>query len=71
MYGVAYTLAKKFPHIKGGFMHVPYIPSQVVKMATPAPCMSLRDITRGIEAAIMAIGKTHMLSKQKKLFSYL
>jgi pyroglutamyl-peptidase len=65
MYGVAYTLAKKFPHIKGGFMHVPYIPSQVVKMATPAPCMSLRDITRGIEAAIMAIGKTHTVQAKK------
>lgn len=54
MYGVLYTLAKKYPGVRGGFMHVPFIPSQVVGRAN-TPCMSLADITRGIEAAIGAI----------------
>ena len=70
MYGVLYTLAKKYPGVKGGFMHVPFIPSQTVNRPTPAPSMSVTDIARGIEAGIAAIaenetdivvaeGKTH------------
>ena len=30
MYGVLYTIAKKYPSMCGGFMHVPFITSQVV-----------------------------------------
>lgn len=70
MYGVLYTLAKHYPGVKGGFMHVPFVPSQTVNRATPAPSMCVQDIARGIEAAIAAIaehdvdirtadGKTH------------
>ena len=68
MYGVLYTLAKHYPGVQGGFMHVPFIPSQTLQR--PAPSMSCQDIARGIEAAITAIaeydtdiaapeGKTH------------
>ena len=68
MYGVLYTLAKHYPGVRGGFMHVPFIPSQTLQR--PAPSMSCQDIARGIEAAITAIaeydtdiaapeGKTH------------
>lgn len=57
MYGVLYTLAEKFPGIRGGFMHVPFIPSQVINRSSPAPCLSLHDITTGIECAITAIGE--------------
>lgn len=70
MYGVLYTLAKQYPEVRGGFMHVPFITSQVVNRATPAPCLSLEAIAKGIEAGIQAIsdneidlktaeGKTH------------
>lgn len=70
MYGVLYTIAKKYPGMKGGFMHVPFVPSQVVNRPTPAPCLNMNDIAKGIEAAITAIaendvdivaaeGKTH------------
>jgi len=55
MYGVLYTLHKKYPGIRGGFMHVPFVPSQVVNRPSPAPCLSLDDIVKGIEAAIRAI----------------
>lgn len=55
MYGVLYTLEKHYPGIRGGFLHVPFIPSQTLQK--PAPSMSVRDITRGIEAAICAIGE--------------
>ena len=54
MYGVLYHIAKSHPGMRGGFMHVPFIPAQVV--ARPAtPAMALADITKGIEAAIRAI----------------
>ena len=55
MYGVLYTLAKDYPGVKGGFMHVPFIPSQTVNRSAPAPSMAQTDIARGIEAAIAAI----------------
>ena len=57
MYGVLYTLAKKYPHIKGGFTHVPFIPAQVARRTPVAPYMALEDIKRGLEAAIVAIDK--------------
>ena len=57
MYGVLYTLAKKYPHIKGGFTHVPFIPEQVARRTPVAPYMALEDIKRGLEAAIAAIDK--------------
>lgn len=57
MYGVLYTLANHYPHIRGGFMHVPFIPSQVVHLPSPTPCLSLRDIATGIEAAVRAIAE--------------
>lgn len=55
MYGVLYTLAKRYPGVRGGFMHVPFVPSQVVNRPAPAPSMALNDIARGIEAAVRAI----------------
>ena len=57
MYGVLYTLAKEYPGVRGGFMHVPFIPEQVVGRPAPAPSMNLQDIARGIESAIAAIGE--------------
>ena len=51
MYGILYMIDKKYPNIKGGFIHVPYIPSQVVcKPNTPS--MAASDITKGLELCI-------------------
>lgn len=55
MYGVLYHIAKKHPTMRGGFMHVPFIPEQVVNRPAPAPYMSQADIAKGIEAAVKAI----------------
>lgn len=57
MYGVLYTLAKKYPGVRGGFMHVPFVTSQVVKRSAPAPSLAVEQIVKGIEAAIAAIGE--------------
>ncbi len=54
MYGVLYHIAKEFPDMKGGFMHVPYLHEQAVNRPG-IPSLSREDIVKGIEAAIGAI----------------
>ena len=53
MYGVLHILAAQHPGVRGGFMHVPFVPEQTLQNS--APSMNVRDIARGIEAAICAI----------------
>ena len=54
MYQVQYMIDKEFPDLKAGFMHIPYLPEQVV--AKPeTPSLSLADDVKGITAAIGAI----------------
>ena len=59
MYGVLYHINKSYPNMRGGFIHVPYIPEQVANQASSVPYMSLTDITRSLEAAIGAIGTNY------------
>ena len=54
MYGVLYMTSNRYPNIKAGFIHVPYIPSQVVTKPNQ-PSMSTEDITKGLELCIKAI----------------
>lgn len=69
MYGLLYLIDKKYPNIRGGFIHVPFIPEQVIGMSN-TPYMNLEDISRGLSIAIKAAahnkndirvsdGKTH------------
>lgn len=53
MYGLLYMIDKKYPNIRGGFIHVPYIPSQVTTKPN-TPSMSLQDISNGLELCIKA-----------------
>ncbi|WP_010299599.1 pyroglutamyl-peptidase I [Clostridium senegalense] len=53
MYGILYLIDKKYPNIKGGFIHVPYIPKQVISKPN-TPCMSLNDISKSLELCIEA-----------------
>ncbi|MBO0478915.1 pyroglutamyl-peptidase I [Vagococcus fluvialis] len=54
MYQSLYLTHKEFPKAKAGFMHVPFLPEQVLERPG-MPAMSLEDITRGIVAAIETI----------------
>ncbi|KAF1297608.1 pyroglutamyl-peptidase I [Enterococcus sp. JM4C] len=54
MYQVQYMIANEFPEMKGGFIHVPFIASQVVDKPS-SPFMSLTDIIASLEKAIEAI----------------
>jgi hypothetical protein len=50
-----HALAQGFPHVRGGFLHVPYTPQQAAVHGEGVPCIPLEDMVRGIEAAIGAI----------------
>ena len=53
MYGILYYIEKEFPNVRGGFIHVPYAPSQAVNKPS-TPSMALADITASLEAAVAA-----------------
>ncbi|HEL1592252.1 TPA: pyroglutamyl-peptidase I [Streptococcus suis] len=54
MYQALYLSEKQFPKTKAGFLHIPYLPEQVVDKPG-LPSMSLETIVKGIEAAITAL----------------
>lgn len=54
MYQVQYLIDTEFPNVKGGFIHVPFITSQVVNKPNQ-PSMSLDDIVQSLEKALEAI----------------
>lgn len=49
-------LAEKYGNIKAGFIHVPFLPEQVLDKKDTAS-MSLEDIVKGLNAAVRAIVK--------------
>lgn len=53
MYGLRYLIERKYPKIRGGFIHVPFITEQVLDRPQ-APYMELSLITKAIRAAIIA-----------------
>ena len=54
MYGILYLIDKKYHNIRGGFIHVPYIPAQVTTKPN-MPSMSIDDISKGLELSIKAV----------------
>ena len=54
MYQALYLADKKFPNVRAGFMHIPYMTEHVINKPNTAS-MNLVDIVKGIEAAIGAI----------------
>ncbi len=55
LYGVSHILATKFPGKQNGFIHIPYLPEQVLALRN-MPSMSQATILEAIIAAIEAIG---------------
>lgn len=51
MYSLLYNIDKKYPNMKGGFIHIPYIPEQVIDKRM-APSMSLDYIVKGLTIVI-------------------
>lgn len=55
LYGVLHILAREYPGVRGGFLHVPFIPEQAAARPSPVPSLPLAEIVRGLEAAVRAI----------------
>lgn len=51
-YEVQYMRAHKFPHLKAGFIHIPFLPDQVKNGHRPS--MNLNDMVIGLTASIKA-----------------
>ncbi|MDE1547857.1 pyroglutamyl-peptidase I [Jeotgalibaca caeni] len=58
MYQALYLTEKEMPSVRAGFIHVPFIPEQVVSKPGQ-PSMSLEDIAKGLSAAIEAMVEYH------------
>ena len=62
MYSLLYYLSKKgLKNVRGGFIHVPFIPEQVIDKKN-MPYMELSRMTKGLEIAIKAVEK-HKVDK--------
>lgn len=55
MYSLLYLIDKKYPHIRGGFIHVPYAMEQTVDKPIGTASMSLESIAKGLEYSVMAV----------------
>lgn len=53
MYGLLHAAATTYPKMIGGFIHVPFLPEQVIDKRNQ-PSMSLNGIVRGLTAAVEA-----------------
>lgn len=54
MYQTIYLTMTEYPEVKAGFMHIPFLPEQVVTRPN-TPAMALDDIVKGITASLKAI----------------
>jgi len=52
-YGLMYAISQNFPQVRGGFIHVPFLPEQVLAKKN-TPFMTLDMMTKAIEVAIKA-----------------
>ncbi|HEX2150535.1 MAG TPA: pyroglutamyl-peptidase I [Stellaceae bacterium] len=60
-YGLMHRAATARPALRGGFLHVPYLPTQAARCTNSgegAPSMALADIVHGIEI-VLAVAATH------------
>lgn len=55
MYELLYLIDKKYPNVRGGFIHVPYAMEQVVNKPMGTASMALDQIARALEKAIEAV----------------
>ena len=58
LYGVLYLIEKKYKGKKSGFIHIPFLPQQVIDKRN-MPSMELNTIVKGLTAAIEAIVKNN------------
>ncbi|HEX3954907.1 MAG TPA: pyroglutamyl-peptidase I [Stellaceae bacterium] len=57
-YGLMHAAATRWPEMRGGFLHVPYLPSQAARLEG-TPSMALDDIVQGIEIVLRVAAERH------------
>ncbi|MFV0560998.1 MAG: pyroglutamyl-peptidase I [Enterococcus sp.] len=57
MYRLLHLIQQSFPTIRGGFIHVPFSPDQVIDRPVGTPSMSLTDIAASLTYAVEAAVK--------------
>ncbi|MBT2415692.1 pyroglutamyl-peptidase I [Streptomyces sp. ISL-12] len=55
-YGLGHLIATEFPHIRGGFVHVPWAPEQVTD--GQAPALPPATVAHGLRALLTAAART-------------
>ncbi|MFD7711954.1 pyroglutamyl-peptidase I [Streptomyces sp. NPDC059785] len=55
-YGLGHLIATEFPHVRGGFAHVPWAPEQVTDGTAPA--LEPATVARGLRALLAAAART-------------
>ncbi|SEB75190.1 pyroglutamyl-peptidase I Cysteine peptidase. MEROPS family C15 [Streptomyces misionensis] len=55
-YGLGHLIATEFPHVRGGFVHVPWAPEQVTDGTAPA--LEPATVARGLRALLVAAATT-------------
>jgi pyroglutamyl-peptidase I len=50
-YGLAHLLATQYPSVRGGFLHIPYLPEQAARHPG-APSMALETVVKALEIAV-------------------
>ncbi len=54
LYGLMHMIQRKYSHIRGGFIHVPFLPEQVLDKRN-MPFMSLDMITKALEITVQTV----------------
>ena len=57
LYGALHIAETKYPNMKAGFIHVPFLPEQVVDKPEGTPSMPLETIAKAIRIMIETIAK--------------
>ena len=55
MYRLLYMIDKKYHDVRGGFIHVPYLPEQVTELPDGTPSMSAEMIAQALEYGVEAV----------------
>ncbi|MGW5115713.1 pyroglutamyl-peptidase I [Streptomyces noursei] len=55
-YGLAHLIATELPHVRGGFVHVPYAPEQVTDRAQPS--LPVDAVATALRALVTAAART-------------
>jgi len=54
MYGLLHRIATTNPDLRGGFIHIPYLPEQAARNPKHPPSMELATIVEGLRTAVLS-----------------